>query len=119
MKRLLERLEGLWRHLREHPAAIWLFGYPVVAVRLDSPAIPVSLRLSTEQADHHRRDIGQRFAITWHEGIQIDQVSNALRRLIKHAGDNHCAITVTHQDNTMQILFLKQANNILDMGLQS
>jgi len=60
---------------------------------------------------------GHRFAITWHEGIQIDQVSSALRHLINHASDDHPAITVTHQDDTMQILFLQQADDILDMGI--
>ena len=65
------------------------------------------------------KDIDHRFAITWHEGIKIDQVSNALRHLINHAGDDHPAITVTYQDNTMQILFLQQADDILNMGIQS
>src|SRR5579863_10424409 len=117
MKRLLERLEGLRRHRSEYPASIWLFRHPVGASRIDSPAIPAGLRLFAEQTDHHRRDISQRFAIAWHEGIQIDQVSNALRHPINHAGDDHPAITVTHQDDPMQILFLKQADDILNMGL--
>lgn len=117
MKRLLERLQGLWCHLREYPASIWLSRHPVGALRIDSPAIAVGLCLFAEQTDHHRRDIGQRFAVTWHEGIQIDQVSNALRHLINHAGDDHPAITVTHQDDTMQILFHKLADDVLDMGI--
>src|SRR5215813_6579325 len=116
MKRLLQRLQGLWRHRSEHPPAIWLCRYPIVAVRSDSPAI--SLCLSAEQqTDHQRRDVDHRIAIAWHEGIQIDQVSNALRHSINHAGDDHPTITVTHQDDLMQILVLKQADDILDMGI--
>jgi len=119
MKRLLERLQGLWRHRSAHPASIWITRHPVGASRIDSPAIPAGLCLFAEHTDHHRRDIGHRFAIPWHEGIQIDQVSNALRHSINHAGDDHRAITVTHQDDTMQMLFLKQACDILDMGISS
>jgi len=104
MKRLLEGLEGLWRHRFEHPASIWLGRDPVGASRSDFVAITVGLCLFAEQTDHHRRDIGHRFAVSWHEGIQIDQVSDALRHLINHAGDDYRAITVTHQDDTMQIL---------------
>src|SRR5436309_2538143 len=117
MKRLLQRLEGLWRHRSAHPAAIWLCSYPIGALRIGSPAITVGLCLFAEPTFDNRRDIGHRFAIMWHEGIQIDQVSNALRHLINHAGDDHPAITVTHQDDSMQILFLKQADDILDMGI--
>ena len=72
MKRLLQRLEGLWRHLREHPTAIWLGRHPVVAVRIDSPAISAGL-FAEQQTDHQRRDIDHRFAIAWHKGIQIDR----------------------------------------------
>ena len=115
MKRLLQRLQGLWRHLREHPAAIWLCSHPVGASRIDSPAIGPCL--FAEYPANNPRYICHRFAITWHEGIQIDQVSNALRHLINHARDDHPAITVTHQDDTMQILFLQQADDILDMGI--
>src|SRR5262245_16756272 len=115
MKRLLERLQGVWRHLREDPAAIWLCSHPVGASRIDSPAI--SAGLCAEYPANNPRDTGHRFPITWHEGIQIDQVSNALRRLINHACDDHPAITVTHQDDTMQILFLQQADDILDMSM--
>src|SRR5262245_39611164 len=97
MKRLLERLQGLRRHLRAHPAEIWLCRHPVEPLDsegsllsgIDSPAITVGLCLFAEQTDYQRRDSGQRFAITWHEGIQIDQVSNALRHLINHAGNDH------------------------------
>src|SRR6266516_8161215 len=98
MKRLLERQKGLWRHRSAHHASIWLSRHPVGTLGIDSPAITVGLCLFAEQTYHHRRDIGQRFAITWHEGIQIDQVSTALRHSINHAGDDHPAITVTHQD---------------------
>src|SRR5258708_33768684 len=65
MKRLLQRLQGLWRHLREHPTAIWLCRPSVGAARIDAPAIPVGLCLTAEQTDNqanHRRDTGQRFA---------------------------------------------------------
>jgi hypothetical protein len=44
-------------------------------------------------------------------------VSNALRHLINHAGDDHPAITVAHQDDLLQVLFLQQADDILDMGI--
>src|SRR5579885_1572520 len=115
MKRLLQRLEGVWRHRSEYPAAIWLCCHPVGAARINTPAI--SLCLSAEQTDHQRRDISHRFAIAWHEGIQVDQVSNALGHLIYHTGDNHRAITMTHQDHSVQILFLQQADDILDMGV--
>src|SRR6266699_3619057 len=115
MKRLLQRLEGLWRHRSEHPASIWLCRHPVGAARINAPAI--SLCLSAEQTDHQRRDIDHRFAIAWHEGIQIDQMSNALRHSINHASDDHPSITVTHQDDSLQILFHKLADDILDMGL--
>src|SRR5579859_7617650 len=107
MKRLLQRLKGLWRHRSEYPAAIWLGRHPVGAMRIDSPAITVGLRLSAQIDSQERHDTGHRFAISWHEGIKIDQVSNALRHLINHAGDDHTAITVTHQDDPMQILFHK------------
>ena len=117
MKRLLERLQGLCRHRSEHPAAIWLSRHPVGAARIDFPAITVGLSLLAQQTDHQWRDISHSFAVTWHESIQIDQVSNALGHLINHAGDDDPAITVTHQDDPMQILFQKQANDILDMGV--
>ena len=77
----------------------------------------MGLCLFAEHIAEQRHDTGHRFAITWHEGIKIDQVSNALRHLIHHAGDDHPAITVTHQDDTMQMLFQKQADDILDMGI--
>src|SRR5579872_3111268 len=114
MKRLLERLQGLWRHRSEYPATIRLGRHPVGAVRLDSVAIPVGLGLFAEQTDYQRRDIGHRFAIAWHEGIQVDQVSNALRHLINHTGDDYRAITVTHEDDPVQILFHKLADDIPD-----
>jgi hypothetical protein len=44
-------------------------------------------------------------------------VSNALRYLVNHAGDDHSAIAVTHQDDSVQISFLKQADDILNMGI--
>src|SRR5262249_22356155 len=103
MKRLHERLQGLWRHLREHPAAIWLCSPPVGAWRLDSPAI--GRCLLGEYPGNNPRDIDNRFATTWQEGTKIDQVSNAPRPLTTHASDDHPAITVTHQDDTRQILF--------------
>src|SRR5262249_41698687 len=115
MKRLLERLQGLWRHFREHPAAIWLRRHPVGASRIDSPAIGPSL--FAEYPGNNPRDTDHRFAITWHEGIQIDQMSNSVRHLINHASDDHRAITVTHQDDTLQILFHEHADDVLDMGI--
>src|SRR5258708_12430239 len=48
MKRLLQRLQGLWRHLREHPTAIWLCRHSLGAPTTDPPAIPVRLSLPPE-----------------------------------------------------------------------
>src|SRR5271168_1897050 len=98
MKRLLQRFQGMWRQLRTHPTSIWLGRHPQAPLlwRIHSPAI--SLHLFADQIVNNRRDIDHRFAITWHEGIKIDQVSDAIRRLINHASDDHPTITVTHQD---------------------
>src|SRR2546423_1138962 len=103
MKWLLKRLQGLGCHLREHPAAIWLCSHPVAALSSDSPAIPRGPYSFAEQPFDNDRYIGHRIAITWHEGIQIDEVSNALRYLINHASDDHPGIAVTYQDDTTQI----------------
>jgi hypothetical protein len=84
-------------------------------VRRNLPAI--TLGLSAEQPDDYWRDIDHRFAITRHEGIQVDQVRNALWRLINYTGDDHPAITMPYQDDPLQILVPKQADDILDLGI--
>src|SRR5258708_12289430 len=106
MKRLLERLQGLWRHRSEHPASIWLFRHPVGAARIDPVAITMRLCLFAEQTNHPRLDVGHRYAIPWHEGIQIDQLSNSLRHPISHSADAQPSKTVTHQHDTLHILYL-------------
>ena len=63
-------------------------------------------------------DIGNGFAVLGPQPIEVDQPSEAFRSAIRDRGDDHAAITVTNQDDVVQILPIKDAHDVVDMGFE-
>lgn len=64
------------------------------------------------------RVILQRLPVFWKEGIQIDQLGDALTHPVRNSSDDHASIAVTNQYNTLKILVFENAGYILDVGLE-
>ena len=58
-------------------------------------------------------------AVFRHERIEIDQVSEALRRAIGNACDHHPARAVPHQDDAAEVLIRQDIHDVLHMDIES
>ena len=63
-------------------------------------------------------EIQQRLAVLRNEGVEIDQLRDAIAGAIGDAGRDHAAIAVAEQHDVAQILELDDVDHILDMGVE-
>ncbi len=63
-------------------------------------------------------EVEQRLPVPRHEGVEIDQLRDALARAIGDAGRDHAAIAVAQQYDVADILIFDDVEDILDMGFK-
>ena len=65
-----------------------------------------------------RLQVEQALAVPRHEGVEIDQLRDALARPVGDAGRHHAAIAVPDQHDIAQVLHLEHADDIGDVGVE-
>jgi hypothetical protein len=60
----------------------------------------------------------QALAVLRHEGVEVDEPSNARRHAIGNAGGDHAAVAVTHEHDVGKILALDHAQHVGDVRVQ-
>ena len=63
-------------------------------------------------------DVIVRLTIARHGGVQIDEVSNAVVRLLSDSRDHRPAIAVADQRDIVQVVVVQKADDVSDMRVQ-
>ena len=53
-----------------------------------------------------------------HEGIDVDQVSEAVARVLRDASDDHAAITVSDEHDILKIVALQQLDDVANVRVE-
>jgi hypothetical protein len=111
---LLEGLGRLRQPQRAAPSAIFLAG---VGRHFDRRNETVGRRLAL-RARRCRKQVEHAVAVPWREGVDINQLRDALSRAVGDGGRDHAAIGMTDQVDRPEVLEFEHAENIGDVRLE-
>ena len=57
-------------------------------------------------------------AVLGHEGINVDELFNTVGHAVSHASDNHATVTVSNENDVVQVFPDDVVNEIVDMGVE-
>src|SRR3990172_3806448 len=63
-------------------------------------------------------EVVDRLPVARQEGVQVDEVGDALRHAVRRARDDHAAVAVADEDEVAQVLVLDDVDHVLDVSAE-
>ena len=62
--------------------------------------------------------VGDRLAVAWNEGIEVDKLRDSLVGTIRDPGGDHSAVAMSDQDHLAKVFEIEHRQDVRDVNLQ-